>query len=71
MPKRTDKQRLDFLQAQPFTKWVGYGNPDGGRTTWPVFQHGNLREEIDHAMDSFEHFQKPPEPPAPAEGKAG
>lgn len=45
----TDKQRLDFLDSQSFTKWVGYVHKDG-YTVWPVFGCGTLRQEIDRAI---------------------
>lgn len=49
---RTDADRLDFLQRQSFTRWVGYDHtPRPGYTTWPVFAGENLRSAIDRAMD--------------------
>ena len=52
----TDKERLDFLQAQKITRWVGFhygenGTELGGRVTWPVFPGMDLRAEIDAAIE--------------------
>lgn len=51
----TDKERLDFLQAQRFTKWVGYDLIAGKydqQTMWPVFRHDDLRAAIDSAISA-------------------
>jgi len=62
----SDKKRIDFLQSQSFTKWVGYdttskvsvmGGPletVKGHTVWPVFGQSNLRKAIDLAINSAE-----------------
>jgi hypothetical protein len=50
----TDKERLDFLEAQEFTRWVGYTHLKHGhltKVTWPVFPEDNLRDSIDHAIN--------------------
>jgi hypothetical protein len=50
MKRITDKQRLDFLAAQHYTRWVGYDSHNG-TYTWPVFANNrNLRDEIDKAI---------------------
>ena len=46
----TDKQRLDFLQSQSFTKWVGYDKGPTSKCVWPVYKHTDLRKEIDRAI---------------------
>lgn len=45
----TDKQRIDFLARQKFTRWVGY-DTENGYCVWPVFENGDLRAEIDWAI---------------------
>lgn len=48
----TDTERLDFLNAQGFTKWVGYGTEKNNKI-WPVFPGGDLRTEIVVAGNSM------------------
>ena len=47
----SDTERLDFLQSGKWTRWVGYNSKEGGWCVWPVFQDGDLRENIDLAME--------------------
>jgi hypothetical protein len=53
----TDTERLDFLQKQGYTRWVGYGVWENN-TTWPVFPGGDLRKEIDIAMERLQFWNK-------------
>jgi hypothetical protein len=66
---RTDTERLDFLQRQRITRWVGYsgwqpwtdwnGNPSRieTRAMAPVFPGDDLRKAIDREMDAAESFK--------------
>ena len=45
----TDRERLDWLDRQHWTRWCGYGFA-GCTTTWPVFSGSSYRDEIDMAM---------------------
>ena len=49
MKKITDKERMDFLQKQKFTRWVGYNKPNG-YVVWPVFSGADFRSEVDKAI---------------------
>jgi len=50
---KADKERLDFLQGQEITRWVGYSNTTlGQETSWPVFAGVDLRKEIDRARQA-------------------
>lgn len=47
----TDTERLDFLQRQHWTRWVGFDVQNGRiQTTWPVFAGDDLRAHIDRAI---------------------
>lgn len=56
MSEPTDTERLDFLQAQRFTKWVGYDMGALGACVWPVFGHTDLRAAMDAAMVRRRHI---------------
>ena len=72
MKRITDKQRLDFLSKQNWTRWVGYTDPKGcgwsvnggpytwkpSCTTWPVFPGMDLRKEIDQAIEQQRHCER-------------
>lgn len=50
----TDKDRMNFLETQTFTRWVGHGWHREGNTrhstTWPVFKGMSFRAEVDKAI---------------------
>jgi hypothetical protein len=51
LSKTTDKIRMDFLQRQHWTRWVGYDTA-GGHVVWPVFSGDDFRAEIDKAIEA-------------------
>jgi hypothetical protein len=49
----SDADRINFLQNQSFTKWVGYDTHKyNQQTVWPVFGRADLRKQIDMAIES-------------------
>ncbi len=57
----TDTERLDFFDNNHgWVFWVGLTRPDGSQTTWPVCAGDKVREEIDRAMRTQEHWSKKP-----------
>lgn len=48
--KISDTDRIDFLEAQNITKWVGYSFKNGNETA-PVFPKQNLRKAIDYFIE--------------------
>jgi hypothetical protein len=57
-----DNERMDFLERQHFTKWVGFNHLDNAlqSTVWPVFGTGlgSLRSQIDLAMKRREDLER-------------
>jgi len=45
----SDKDRMDFLEAQGFTRWVGYGT-QRAHCTWPIFAGDSFRAGVDKAI---------------------
>lgn len=53
----TDTDRLDWLNKQKFTKWVGY-TIKNGNVVHPVFDGQDLRKAIDDAMAAQKRHQE-------------
>lgn len=53
----TDKQRMDFMERQGFTRWVGWGTSERC-TVWPVFEKDSFRSEVDRAMRAANELGK-------------
>lgn len=56
----TDTQRIDFLNRQTWTRWVGYDTASGGHMTWPVFKGDDFRAEVDRAMRAARFLKEKP-----------
>ncbi len=67
-----DNERMDFLERQHFTKWVGYSHPDNAlhSTVWPVFGTGlgSLRSQIDKAMAARDALERRADGPSQEQG---
>lgn len=60
MSEITDKERLDFLDAQVnWTRWMGYDKGETGSCIWPICSVGSksFRDEVDIAIKIIEKGQ--------------
>jgi ABC-type transporter lipoprotein component MlaA len=50
----TDKQRMDFLERQHWTRWVGADVGPGHHVVCPVFGGESFREKLDHYIRQYD-----------------